>query len=344
MMEDIYKQQGAVLAPDGIPLHFGDLKAEYHAALNRAVLLDRSHEGRIIIEDKDRYELLNRMSTNNLMHVGAGQGVPTIFTNANARVIDRVVAFNRGEHLLVITGPGRGEAVRNYLQRSIFFNDEARVSVQNTRQFTLHGSQAEAMMTALIPEAAQLGEFSSMIATIAGVDVLIGRLKPYVGSHWFVITEERDAPAVWQAMIGQGITPAGGLTYNTLRIRAGIPGVGRELSTEYIPLELGLWDEISFNKGCYTGQEIIARMESRNKLARTLVRLSLPEMVNVPAELFHEGKPAGMLTSSVFSPDDEIFAMGVIKTAFAEPDTVLTTSEGLTAQVQALLGVQPLNS
>ena len=73
--------------------------------------------------------------------------------------------------------------------------------------------------------------------------------------------------------VAHGLTiPAGSLTYNVLRIRAGRPGVGHELSTDYIPLELGLWDEVSFTKGCYTGQEIIARMESRGGWRKRLSR------------------------------------------------------------------------
>ncbi|GAB4526602.1 MAG: glycine cleavage T C-terminal barrel domain-containing protein [Anaerolineae bacterium] len=343
-LHEAYLAAGAALASDGIPLHFGDLTQEYEAALHHAVVLDRSHEGRLYVVGRDRFELLNRMSTNNLMGMTAGQGVPTLFTNANARVIDRAVAYyENDERLLVITGPGRGNAVFDYLRRNIFFNDQVSVQqAEQTSQFAVHGVQADAVMAALLPGSSDIPVFGALHGTLNGVSVFAVRMEPLIGAHWAVICAASDAAVVWRALVDAGAAPAGGLTYNTLRIRAGRPGTGRELTTDYIPLELGLWDEVSFNKGCYTGQEIIARMESRNKLARTLVRLELEVMVNAPADLFHEGKQAGTLTSSVTAPDGVIYAMGIVKVAHAEPGTLLVTAQGAVVRVVELLGVQPL--
>src|SRR5690606_27230476 len=117
------------------------------------------------------------------------------------------------------------------------------------------------------------------------------------------IAPVESADRVWTALLAagadHGLQPAGSLTYNVLRIRAGRPGVGRELSADYLPLEVGLWDEISFNKGCYTGQEIIARMESRSRLAKTIVTLALDALVEAPAPISIDEREVGTLTSSV---------------------------------------------
>lgn len=325
-LQAVYQQMGAVLAPDGIPLHFGDLKAEYHAALEGCIVLDRSHEGRLMLNGADRFDLLNRMSTNNMLNMKHGEGRATIFVNANARILDRTMVYHQGDdELLMITSPGRGQAMADYLQRNIFFADKVKLRslMSETRLFALHGVQADAIMEKLAPELT--AEF-------------IGKSIPLIGSAWIILASAESAEAVWHKIIQAGAKPSGGLTYNTLRIRAGLPA--RELSTDYIPLELGLWDDVSFNKGCYTGQEIIARMESRNKLAKMLVRLELNQFVESPVELFHDGKRAGMLTSSVQSPDDEVFAMGVIKTDLAQPDVQLTTSDGVIIRVDTPLGVQ----
>ncbi|MCU0512006.1 MAG: folate-binding protein, partial [Anaerolineae bacterium] len=135
--------------------------------------------------------------------------------------------------------------------------------------------------------------------------------------------------------------PAGSLTYNTLRIRAGYPA-GREISQDYLPLEVGLWDAVSFDKGCYTGQEIIARMESRQRIARTLVHLALTDFVAAPAPVFMAGNAVGTLTSSVQAPDGAIFALAVLKIAAARPGTALTVGEGGSAAVvSGLPGAQP---
>lgn len=347
-LRDLFIEQGAALAPDGIPLHFGDLQAEYHAALERTVLMNRSHEGRLELTGRDRLSLPHRVSTNALDNLQQGEGRPTIFTNANARILERATLYARGERVLAVTEPGRGQSLLNYLQRNIFFNDDLQVRdlSADTSQFALHGLRADAVMAALVPGVDALPPMHSREAEIGGVPVFVARNKPLAGTHWTLVMASNDAAAVWQAVFaaGQpfGLIPAGSLTYNTLRIRAGRPGVGRELSQEYIPLEVGLWDEISFQKGCYTGQEIIARMESRSRLARVMVTLRLDAPVDAPADLLHEGRPVGTLTSSVTSPDGEHFGIGIIKAGLAEIGLELNAgANGTRATVRDFAGTPP---
>lgn len=340
----VQESQHGVLANDGIPLHFGDQLSEYRAALEAVVLMDRSHEGRFEITGRDRLNFLHRISTNELLKFARDEVRPTLFTNANARILDRVTIVNRGETALLLTEPGRAEALGRYLQRNIFFNDEAKLNdiTNSTRQFVLHGPNADAVGAPFAPE---LQPMHSVEVNIAGVPVLILRDKPLSSAHWRVIVPNDGAAAVWQTLMdagaAQGIVPAGSLTYNVLRIRAGRPGVGRELSTEYLPLEIGLWDEVSFTKGCYTGQEILARMESRGKLAKTIVLLRLASWVDAPAKISAEGREIGVMSSSVQTPAGELLGIGVIKVAAAQPGTNVTIGERTEAQVTAMAGTQP---
>jgi folate-binding protein YgfZ len=346
-LKDFHREQGASVADDGIPLHYADLKTEYHTALHQAVLFDRSHEARLELTGEDRFALPNRMSTNELLNMGHGEGRPTIFTNSNARILDRVIAYNyKPDALLMAGGPGRGSALRDYLQRNIFFKDQVKLRdlASETRQFDLHGPQADKVAQALFDGANDLAPLHGVGTLINGIPVFVARRKSYTGSHWMVIAPTEHAVTVWKAILKtgqpQGLIAAGSLTFNALRIRSGRPGVGRELSSDYIPLEVGLFDEISFHKGCYTGQEIIARMESRNKLARTIVSLRLSRPVNAPADLMHEDKRIGTLTSSVTSPDGEHFGIGVVKVALAVVGQTFTVGEAQ-AEVTALPGFQP---
>lgn len=347
-LQSLYSQHGAVLAGDGIPLHFGDLAAEYYAALERTILLDRSHEGRLAVSGRDRLALIHRMSTNHVEQLAPGEGKPTIFTNATARIIDRVMLYHRADHALAITEPGRGAAVGGYLQRNIFFNDEVRLNdiTAQTRQFALHGPAADALAAELAPEMIDMPPLYSRELIFRDMPLFIARSKPLSGQHWTIITAIEHAPALWQMLIEvgarHGIQPAGSLTYNTLRIRAGRPGVGRELSLEYIPLEVGLFDEISFAKGCYTGQEIIARMESRSRIARIMVCLLLAAPVETPAEVYQADRAVGTLTSSVSAPDGQHYGIAVIKTAAAVPGTVLSVGhERISARIVELAGTPP---
>jgi folate-binding protein YgfZ len=342
-----HKEFGAVLAPDEIPLHYGDQPAEYLAGLNTVVLMDRSHEGRLELSGKDRFEIIQRTSTNDVLHMGIGAARATIFTNPTGRILDRITLYNRGETALALTEPGRGAAVQQYIQRQVFFNDDLRLKdlSTTTRMFSLHGPAA----STVIRELTQTGDTTLQDSYPVGHEGLIffaGQRKSLSGTHWALVVEHKQAEAVWKLLAdriaAQGGRLAGSLTYNTLRIRAGRPGVGRELTTDYIPLEAGLWDEVSFSKGCYTGQEIIARMESRNKLAKTLVTLRLNAPVESPAELTVEGRASGTLTSSVTTPAGEHLGIAYIKVGQAVPGQVVEAGSGrIPAEVIALAGAQP---
>ncbi len=343
MMLAVHQRYGAVLAPDGIPLHYGDQAAELAAAREAAALLDRSHEGRLSLTGRDRLALLQRMSTNDVAALQPGQGAPTLLTTPTGRIIDRIMVYNRGDDVLVLTEPGRGEAVRAYLQRNIFFNDELflRDLAGETRLFAVHGPHADAILHRLVPDWPTDAPFPGREAVIAGTGVFIGRIKPVSQAAWGVIAASETAPAVYDALVEAGARPAGSLTYNVLRIAAGRPGVGRELSADYIPLEVGLWDEVSFTKGCYTGQEIIARMESRGKLAKTIVQIALSASVDAPAPLYAEsGRQVGTLTSSVSAPDGQHYGIGVVNLTFAEPGLALTAGAGVPARILRRAGVQ----
>lgn len=338
---------GARLAPDQIPLHYGDQAAEYAAAFEGAILLDRSHEGRILLEGPDRFELVNRMSTNDISQLALGEGKPTVFVNANARILFRASCFSLSRGLLLISEASQGEALASYLRRNIFFGDKVAVNDISaaTTQFALHGAKANRAMEQLAPETNQLPPLGCADIDSDESDLIVARRKPICGDHWRVIVKRDAAVAVHHRLLNGsadlGIMPAGSLTYNSLRIRSGRPA-GLELSSDYLPLEVGLWDEISFSKGCYTGQEIIARMESRGRLAKTLVKIALTSMVAAPAAVYVQEKAVGRLTSSVIAPDGQIHALAVVKIDSAEAGTELAAGrEEVLAGVLDFAGAPP---
>ncbi len=338
---------GARLAPDRIPLDYGDLAAEEAAVEDGAILLDRSHEGRILLRGRDRCELVNRMSTNDVSRLAANEGKPTVFINANARLLFRASCFNLPRGLLLISEAGQGDALANYLRRNIFFGDQVVVKdiSSETAHFALHGETAAAVIETLAPAALRIPALGCAEVESDDVKLIIARRKSICGGHWILIADRDAGAPVHRLLLGSGaasgLIPAGSLTYNSLRIRSGRPA-GLELSPEYIPLEVGLWDEISFSKGCYTGQEIIARMESRGRLAKTLVKVALGSMVPAPVPVFAQEKAVGTLTSSVQAADGRVHALAVLKVDSAQPGTNLTVGpDGLKAVVVDYAGAPP---
>jgi len=307
------------IAGQPVPQHFGDPGAEYAAAQTGAVIIPRSHEGRVRAVGRDRLDLLHRMSTNDLTTMEVGEARFTVLTTAIARMVDVLWVLNRGETALCLTSPGRATAVRRWLAGYIFYNDQVKFEDASAElgQLGLYGPRAAAMAEALLPGAGAVAE--NRFLEREGLIVLRGR--PLAGDGFTLIAPVERLPALWDQGVGAGAVPAGEAAYQMLRLAAGQPEVGHEISEDYIPLEANLWHAVSFSKGCYIGQEIIARMESRGKLARRLVGIKLEAPVSVGAGVMAGGVQAGTVTSAGDVPGLGPVALAFLKTAVAEPAT-----------------------
>jgi folate-binding protein YgfZ len=109
--------------------------------------------------------------------------------------------------------------------------------------------------------------------------------------------------------------------YEILRVESGMPAPGRELSEEYTPLEVNLYKAISKDKGCYTGQEVIARQINYDKITRRMVGLQLKTLVSTKARIQVDGKQAGEIESVVESPRFGTIALAILKRPYYEPGT-----------------------
>jgi folate-binding protein YgfZ len=305
----------------------------YDQALSTAALADEGASGRIYMHGRDRAELLQRLSTNDLLPLKPGQGAQTVLTTPIGRIIDLLTIHALDEALLLVTSPGQGPAVYGHLKQNIFFNDQVTLEPAGRAlsQLALYGPQAGSLLADLgggAPAGLALHATAELI--IAGAAVRVARRRPIGGDGYTLYIPAAEAPAVRAALEAAGAAPLDEHSFEALRVEAGIPAFGRELSQEYIPLETGLVDAISFTKGCYVGQEIIARMESRGRLAKQMrgLRLSAPggeagASIAAPSKLSVAGKEAGDLTSVVLSPRLGPIALAYVRSAHAEPGTVV---------------------
>jgi aminomethyltransferase len=179
--------------------------------------------------------------------------------------------------------------------------------------FGVYGPQAaERLAAAGFPEV-DLPLHHWRQAVVGGITAYLHRTDPIAGDGYFVMGQAADREALAQLLKGAGITPVDEPTFDYLRIEAGLPRFGRELTLDYIPLEANLWADVSFTKGCYTGQEIIARMESRGRLAKRLVRLRAAEPVTAGTAITANGREVGKITSAAVGPEGTV-VLGYVKT------------------------------
>lgn len=281
--------------------------------------------GVLEINGATRLDLIDRLSTQKVKSLTAGEGAATIFTTEIGRIIDRLLVYAAEDRVVAVTGENFGDSMARYLLSYVFFNDDFHLEDKSsqTAVFALYGEAAPAVLAQLGEEtAADLPLHHWRSTTIAGQPITLHRTDPIDGDGYLLLVPAAEAAAVEAALGDAGarqLTPA---EYDMVRIKAGQPRLGQELTNSYIPLEAGLWDDVSFNKGCYVGQEIIARMESRGKLAKRLVQLAAAKPLEAGTTIKADGRDVGSITSSAGKT-----ALGYVKTTALDKGLPLTADE-----------------
>jgi tRNA-modifying protein YgfZ len=312
-LRDHQRRMGAQLNDNNVPLSFGNEAQAIAAASTGAAIYDRSHWGRLRVEDRDRLSFLHNQTTNDLKQLQPGQGCETVLLTATARTIDLLSIYVTAEDILVLTSPNRRADILSWLDRYIFFGDKVQLTdiTDETVCFSLIGPQSADLLQRLgVAELPQELD-SHHLGMIADVPVRMACSSGLSGLGYTAIANLSDGRALWQALVEAGAMPLGEESWEQLRIYDGRPTPGAELTEDYNPLEAGLWHTISFNKGCYIGQETIARLNTYNGVKQQLWGLSLQHLYQPGEPIYVEDRKVGLITS--VSPDGR-FGLGYIKT------------------------------
>lgn len=301
-------------------------------ARDGAIFVDRSALGMLKFTGETRLDLIHRMSTQAVEGLQSGEGVATILTTDIGRMVDRLLLYASSDTVYAVTGENNADNVARHLMGYVFFNDDFHVEdlSDETTIFGVYGAQAQTRLRSLFGDAVDLPLHHWRQLELEGAFIYLHKTDPVAGDGYFVMCDVEDRGAVEAWLLGEGILPAGEDAFDYLRIESGLPRFGREITDDYIPLEAGLWDDVSLSKGCYIGQEIIARMESRGRLAKQLVQLHPAAPVTAGAEIEANGRSAGTVTSAAGGPQGPV-ALGYVKTR-ALNDGATLTAEGVKLQ------------
>jgi len=309
--------------------------AQYRAAGRDAVLADRSDLGRLRISGKDALDLLHRLTTQDVRSLGPGQGTAAAFVTAKGRIIDWVTLHCLDDGLLCLTGPGRSGAVADYIDRYTF-REEVRVESADRSHGTLglFGARARDRIAGLFGgPAAERPLHQPVRVRLAEAEAILARTFPLAGDGYHLTAPLESLRALRAAILERaaGLVEAGPACLEILRIEAGLPATGRELTEDYNPWEARLNDAISLNKGCYVGQEVIARLNTYRKVSKYLVRLRVdPTVPPLGAPLVGPGgEPIGTLTSAAAVPGEErVVGLGYVRDEEAADGRELAIVDG----------------
>lgn len=331
---------------------YGDVRAEYEAIRHGIAVIDLSPAGKLRLSGKNAVQFLNGLVSNDVKSLQPGDGVLAAFPNLQGKLVALARIYNLESFLLIELDAINREKILGNLSRFVpagefFIND---VSDQYAL-ISLQGPRAGELLGALTA-----GSVSEM-ASYKISEKQIAQSSVFVASHnrcgetgFDLFIPSEAAPAVEEVILSRGrefgARPVGQAAFEIARIEAGIPREGVDAGEDYIILESELNDAVSYTKGCYLGQEVIARIHWRGQPAKRLRGL-LVDAEQAPqrgTQLYAEdGKKVGEITSSVRSIAlDRFIALAYLHRYYLNPGTQFTLKHGETELGRAELVEGPL--
>ena len=345
-LNNYHVSQGATLTEyhgATVPARFTDAAAENRAVRMASGLFDFSFRGKFRMKGRDHAKLLQRLVSNDVKKLTPGQGTYATLLNAQGHIVVDLRLYCAEDSFLVdVEADLRDKAIQSF--RKFIIADQVELEPLELYALALQGPRARGLLEKTLHiDLPAMNEYDHFAANYAGFPVRVVRASSTGEEGYEVWVNAAGMEAVWGAACGQAPTydmlACGVEALESLRIEAGIPRYGSELGEDVIPLEAGLLNALSFNKGCYIGQEIVERARSRGhvnwKVTGLIVNSDQPLPLVLKAVV--EGREVAEITSSCVSPTlGKPIALAYVRREFAEPGTKLTFTSGVTAETAAL--------
>ncbi len=337
----LHRRLGGRLAPFAgalAPADYGDVAREHAALREGCGLADRSWMGRLELLGADRQRFLNSKITCDVQGLAAGEGAYGFITSGQGRILADAVVLALEDRFRLELPPGRGEAVSEHLGRYVLADRVEVMPAADLLPLSLVGPGAERLLGALAPLPA--GAWAHSRAALLGTEVTLVR-QGRLGTPAFTIWVSASvAAALVEGLLERGAVPVGTQALEALRVEAGQPRFGLDFGPDNFPQETGIPEAVSYTKGCYLGQEVVARIHYRGSVQRRLVGLRFAGEEPPPphgAKLFHDGREAGAVGSALRSPAlGRAIGLAILHQRAAEPGTTVEVEGGGSAEVAAL--------
>ncbi len=328
------------------------LAREYLSAHQGTAIRIRHASGYLRVSGKDHVDLLHRLTTNDLRPLKPGQGQLNIFTNDKGRVIDRVALLKFADEIHLVTSPGNGAKLTKWLDDYIFIEDVAvKDASEDVSILSAWGAKTPARLSATFnTEVAGLAAWHFQEIEWQGHRLIVQRSEELSPIGYNIIAPAAAEQALQQALCSAAspLKPCllSDQTYDTLRIESGWQAFGKDFDEQVNPHEAGLVSLVSFTKGCFIGQEVIARLDTYEKVKKRLLGLvvegATPAQPGAAIVLGNE--EIGHVTSTAYSVAIAKHAgFCHVKTRFAIAGTeVMVAVEG--TMLAAKLAALPLAS
>ena len=317
-----------------LPQDYGDVNAEYDALYFGAGIVDLANFGELRVEGRDRIEWLHKLVTPNVQELPEGSSAYGLLLNAKGHVAADFVLLRQPDTLLLYTSSSAKEKLYANLQRAIFREKVVLADVSNAFSLlSLQGALASEYLTRALGATPPRNEHTFTLAKFFDSELLIVH-HPRTQQDGFDLWVERQHLGIlWDLLIAKGVRAIGFDALNAARIEAGIAWFGDDFDETMLAPEARLDAYIAENKGCYTGQEVIARIKNRGHVNRLLVQFQIMGNL-VPARgalVFADSQEIGWITSAAWSfANDAPRALGYLRREVAREGTQVQVAHGET--------------
>ncbi len=344
---------------------FGAIELEYAAIRRGCVLIDLPHRGTLRMTGSERRDLMNNLFTQELKGLSAGQSVRTLWLNRKGRIDADLRVIELEDETFLDVDRNACERARASIDQYIITEDAEISDVSDAwRRFALHGPKAGELLAG-ITGVLSLEPGEARETTIGSVRVIVDRQDSLGVPGYELLVDAMQADRVDEAIMNAResdetlrLRRCGWLACNTARIEAGWPLYLTDFGTDSIPNELGelMDDRVSFTKGCYLGQEVVARIHAQGQPKRVLCAIRFERITEEAADVDGlnpdaeqesqprtvqpstgmeiatepEGQAIGAITSATCSPmlGDVPIAFATMKTAEAKPGEAVYVNAG----------------
>ena len=327
-LHDLHQQANAefqAYADVEVVSTFGNTPAEYSNLRKGSGKMDLPQRGIIEVTGRDRLDFLNRMLSNQVKDLKTGRGVYCFLLNLQGRIVSDINVLELGDRTWLEMDARLIETTISVLKKYVIVDD---VTLRNRfgelHSIALLGPRVGAEL--ILPD---LGQLDSAKFAIAGIETILWREDRCGCPGYYLTVPVAKAQPIWSAL---NIRPIGWAAFNAARVEAGRPMMGIDFDDTVLPAETGpatLARAVSFTKGCYLGQEIVARMHARGAIARQIVGIRMDgEALPIAGSPIYDGQgnTVGGVTSSTVSPilSNAAICLGLVKKQFIAAGSQVT--------------------
>ncbi|MFT7680352.1 MAG: folate-binding protein YgfZ [Planctomycetota bacterium] len=336
---ELHRSAGARLTADDSSaqlLTYGDVPAEYSAGRKSALLLDESDAEAVLVDGSDAESFLHRLLANRVKGLESGQGNANLLLSAKGKILHAIELQRTNTGFRLGAKPGDAAGLLAALDMYLFSEDLTLTDASaDSAPLRLLGPAAAQLIEQVLGQAPPSGDRRHLELTHQGRTLRLAQSPLGELPGWTLDAGPAGAPELWQALTTAGAQPGGLVAFDSLRVEACVAAWAVDVDDNVYPQEARWEQAFSLDKGCYIGQEVVAKIDTYGGLNKRLMGLSVEGDDAVPpgTRLYREDagewRDLGVVTSWAYSfALDGGMALAYIKRKHQEPGTVFRLGDG----------------